>query len=145
MLQDLSPILRRYFSSTADNRDPAIYGKAYVPTDETTEYDKVLESLLKDWITPRLNPMAQEIEPMRRGEPKLSKAIAEFDVERPREGQVQLITGRIGAGKSLFIRRYIRNYYSLPRSKRSVTGLLSISTLALPASDPLRFGVQARR
>ena len=60
---DLSPILRRYFSSAADNRDPEIYGRAYVATAETTEYDKVLEALLKDdFLTPRLNPMAQEIE-----------------------------------------------------------------------------------
>jgi hypothetical protein len=103
---ELSPILRRYFSSTADNREPEIYGRAYVPTDEVTEYDKVLESLLKDRITERLNPMSQEIEPTRHGEPRLSKAIAEFKVDRPREGQLQLITGRVGAGKSLFIRRY---------------------------------------
>ena len=103
---DLSPILRLYFSSQEDNRDPDIYGRAYVATAEATEYDKVLESLLKDRLTPRLNPMAQEIEPTRRGEPRLSKAIAEFDETRPREGHLQLITGRVGAGKSLFIRRY---------------------------------------
>jgi hypothetical protein len=103
---ELSPILRRYFSSTADNRNPDIYEKAYVLTNEVTEYDRVLESLLKDRITPRLNPMSQELEPTKRGEPRLSKAIAEFDLERPREGQLQLITGRVGAGKSLFVRRY---------------------------------------
>jgi hypothetical protein len=103
---DLSPILRKYFSSTADNRDPEIYRKAYVLTDEATEYDKVLEALLKDRLTTHTNPRAQEVEPTRRGEPKLTKAIADYNLERPREGQLQLITGRVGAGKSLFIRRY---------------------------------------
>jgi hypothetical protein len=103
---ELSPILRRYFSSSADNRDPEIYGQAYVATAEVTEYDRVLESLMKDRISSRLNPMSQEIEPTRHSEPRLTKAISEFETSRPREGQLQLITGRVGAGKSLFIRRY---------------------------------------
>jgi hypothetical protein len=103
---ELSPILRRYFSSSADNRNPDIYGQAYVATAEVTEYDRVLESLMKDRISSRLNPMSQEIEPTRHSEPRLTKAISDFESSRPREGQLQLITGRVGAGKSLFIRRY---------------------------------------
>ena len=103
---DLSPILRRYFSSTADNRNPDIYEYAYVATAEVTEYDRVLKSLMKDRISSRLNPLSQEIQPTRHSEPKLTGVISEFEVSRPREGQLQLITGRVGAGKSLFIRRY---------------------------------------
>jgi Type I restriction enzyme R protein N terminus (HSDR_N) len=103
---ELSPILRRYFSSSADNRNPEIYGQAYVATAEVTEYDRVLESLMKDRISSRLNPLSLEIEPTRHSEPRLTKAISEFETARPREGQLQLITGRVGAGKSLFIRRY---------------------------------------
>jgi hypothetical protein len=47
-----------------------------------------------------------EIQPTRHSEPRLTGAISEFEASRPREGQLQLITGRVGAGKSLFIRRY---------------------------------------
>ncbi len=113
---ELSPVLRRYFSSQADNRDPDIYGRAYVNSAEATEYDRVLEALLKDRIASRLNPLAREIEPSRHGEPNLSKALDAFDQGRPKEGQLQLITGRVGAGKSLFIRRYI-NLLQPPNEK----------------------------
>lgn len=103
---ELSPILQRYFSSTADSKNKDIYEKAYVDTKEATEFDRILESLLKDRITSKLNPLSQEILTTRSNEPKLTKAISGYEKDRPREGQLQLITGRVGAGKSLFIRRY---------------------------------------
>jgi hypothetical protein len=48
---DLAPILRRYFTSRDQNRDPEIYKKAYVSSNEVTSYDKNLESLL--WTVSR--------------------------------------------------------------------------------------------
>jgi hypothetical protein len=102
---ELAPTLRRYFTSTTQNNDPDIYRRAYVGSDDITQYDRVLESLLKDRLTAR-RALSQELNPTRVGEPKLAKAIDQYRDERPQEGQLQLITGSVGTGKSLFARRY---------------------------------------
>jgi hypothetical protein len=97
---------RAYAYQEANSLLLAIYGRAYVDTAESAEYDRVLEALLKDRISERRNPMSQVLEPSRHGEPRLTRAISDFEENRPREGQLQLITGNVGAGKSLFVRRY---------------------------------------
>ena len=102
---ELAPTLRRYFTSTTQNDDPDIYEKGYVGSDDVTEYDRILESLLKDRITSR-RLLSEELSPTKAKEPKLAKAIDKFRDDRPPEGQLQLITGSVGTGKSLFTRRY---------------------------------------
>lgn len=47
---ELAPLMRRYFTSATQNSDPDIYEKGYVGSDDVTEYDRILESLLKDKI-----------------------------------------------------------------------------------------------
>jgi hypothetical protein len=102
---ELAPTLRRYFTSVTQNNDPDIYQRAYVDSDDITQYDRILESLLKDRLTPR-RPLSQELNPTRAKEPKLAKAIATYRDDRPPDGQLQVITGSVGTGKSLFARRY---------------------------------------
>ena len=103
---DLSPILRRYFSSTPQENIHEIAAKAYVSSNEVTEYDRVLESLLKDRIAFRQHAIVKELEPKKHQESNVARAIATFDQERPEQGQLQLVQGPVGAGKSLFARRY---------------------------------------
>lgn len=103
---DLSPILRRYFSSTSQDNVHEIAERAYVSSNEITEYDRILESLLKDRLNVRQDTIVKQLEPLRHGESNVSRAIAGFDRERPQTGQLQIIQGPVGAGKSLFIRRY---------------------------------------
>lgn len=103
---DLSPILRRYFSSQSVSDIKEISRRAYVSSAEVTEYDKVLESLLRDRASIRRDTIVERLEPTRRTEPRVSKSIAEYIEGRPAEGQLQIIQGAVGAGKSLFIRRY---------------------------------------
>ena len=79
---ELAPTLRRYFTSTTQNDDPEIYEKGYVGSDDVTEYDRVLKSLLKDRLTPR-RPLSEELSPTKGKEPKLTKAISKFRDERP--------------------------------------------------------------
>lgn len=102
---ELAPTLRRYFTSATQNNDPEIYQRAYVGSDDITQYDRILESLLKDRLTPR-RLLSEELNPTRAKEPKLAKAIDKYRQERPPEGLLQLITGSVGTGKSLFARRY---------------------------------------
>jgi hypothetical protein len=103
---DLSPILRRYFSSTPQENIHEIAEKAYVSSDEVTEYDRVLESLLKDRLAFRQEAIVKPLVPTRRDEPNVTRAIASFDQLRPIHGQLQIIQGSVGVGKSLFARRY---------------------------------------
>jgi hypothetical protein len=104
---DLSPILRRYFSSTSNeesNRE--IAERAYVSSEELTEYDRVLEAMLKDRAPPRRDTIVQPIRTLKHEEPILTKAIQEYATDKPQGGQLQIIQGGVGSGKSLFARRY---------------------------------------
>jgi hypothetical protein len=50
---ELAPLTRRYFTSATQNNDQDIYEKGYVGSDDVTEYDRILESLLKDKMVGR--------------------------------------------------------------------------------------------
>lgn len=103
---DLSPILRRYFTSrdASDIKEIAKY--AYVSSAEATEYDRVLEALLRDRVQVRRDTIVERLDPDGSSEKHIEKAVISFDEERPATGQLQIIQGAVGAGKSLFIRRY---------------------------------------
>lgn len=115
---ELSPVLRRYFSSTAsDVRE--ISEKAYVSSNEITEYDRILEALLQDRASIRKDTIIERLETTRHREAHVEKAISDFAAQRPREGQLQIIQGAVGAGKSLFIRRYQQVLQSQELRERS--------------------------
>jgi hypothetical protein len=50
--------------------------------------------------------LAQQLQPDRYGEEHVAKAIEVFSKTRPESGQLQIIQGSVGSGKSLFARRY---------------------------------------
>lgn len=116
---DLSPVLRRYFSSTNQMTNKDVIRKAYVSTDEVTEYDRILESLLKDRVAGRNTTIVQRLHPTRKGERRMAKAIERFADDRPDEGQLQIIQGAVGAGKSLFIRRFKELLQPVDQAKRT--------------------------
>lgn len=103
---DLSPVLRRYFSSKDLSDIREISERAYVSSAEVTEYDRVLEALLKDRVHVRRDTIVEKLEPDGRSETHVAKAVSAFDQDRPPSGQLQIVQGAVGAGKSLFIRRY---------------------------------------
>jgi hypothetical protein len=129
---ELAPLLRRYFTSTTQNNDPEIYEKAYVGSDDVTEYDRILESLLKERIASR-RALSEELNPTRAKEPKLAAAIGKFKSDRSTEGELQLITGGVGTGKSLFARRY--KELLQPKDQRQWTRWAFIDFNAAP--DPI--------
>jgi hypothetical protein len=132
---ELTPLLRRYFTSTTQNNDPEIFEKAYVGSDNITEYDRVLESLLKDRISSR-RIVSEELSPSRGSEPKLTKAIGSFKstrADRSTEGELQLITGGVGTGKSLFARRYKELLQPPEQSKWTHWAFIDFNT----APDPI--------
>jgi hypothetical protein len=48
----------------------------------------------------------QLLEPGKKGEDKIARAITEFDQQRPLRGHLQIVQGAVGSGKSLFMYRY---------------------------------------
>lgn len=103
---DLSPILRRFFSSSNQDNIREIAERAYVSSAEITEYDRVLEALLKDRASPRRDTIVESIRTTKSDEPRLTKALQEHAQQETRSGQLQIIQGGVGSGKSLFARRY---------------------------------------
>jgi hypothetical protein len=103
---ELSPILRRYFTSQGQTEGPEIWENAYIASKEITTYDRALESYLKERISTAKSAGKKVLSPTNRRETALEGVIRRYDAERPLEGALQLLTGAVGAGKSLFTRRY---------------------------------------
>jgi len=100
----LSPVLRRYFSSKQQNTDKEIYERAYISNEELTSYDETLRSLLRERVVDLRGTTSRTLKPNARGESNLSKVIS--SARGMNAGELQLITGGVGVGKSLFVRRY---------------------------------------
>ncbi|MBI2815928.1 MAG: hypothetical protein HYX72_03215 [Acidobacteria bacterium] len=128
---DLSPVLRRYFSSTPQENVHEIAEKAYISSNEVTEYDRVLESLLKERLSLRQTAIVKPLEPSRREEPNVAHAIASFDEQRPMTGQLQIVQGPVGAGKSLFARRYCDVLQDPDQAKRTRWAFIDFNTGAI--------------
>lgn len=103
---DLGPILARYFTSRSQSDDEEIYDRAYINSTELISYDRTLESFLKDRIALSRKSGRSELRPTNREETQLASVLRQHEQHRPVGGALQLITGGVGAGKSLFARRY---------------------------------------
>ena len=101
---DISPILRRYFSSRDQNSDPEIYKNAYVSSNEITSYDRHLESFLTDRLS--RSKTRTEVRTTRKRAEEVSRRLVALSSSTAASGELQLITGGVGTGKSLFARRY---------------------------------------
>jgi len=123
---DLAPILRRYFSSRDQSTDPDIYSRAYISSNEVTSYDRILESFLKDRLA--RSKARVEITTSRRRSAELTETISRFDETRPSGGDLQLVTGGVGAGKSLFARRYREFLQPEPLQEKNHWAFLNFNT-----------------
>lgn len=86
---DLSPALRRYFTSRDQTTDEEIYSKAYISSNEITSYDRILESFLKDRLA--RSKKRTEITTSRRRSEEITAAINRFDSNKPVNGDLQLV------------------------------------------------------
>jgi hypothetical protein len=57
-------------------------------------------------VSIRKDTIVESLATTRHKESHVERAISEFAAQRPKEGQLQIIQGAVGAGKSLFVRRY---------------------------------------
>lgn len=134
----LAPLLERYFSSSKQSSIKEIVERAYVSSDEVTEYDRVLESLLKECVLARRGNIVEHLHPERSGEQTFDRTIAKFakdeDLSRldRREGHLQLIQGAVGSGKSLFMERYKQTLE--PKDPKEKTKWATVDFLSAPVS-----------
>ena len=103
---DLAPILVRYFTSRNQTDNAEIYERAYIKSSELNSYDRNLDSYLRDRIALSKKSGRTELRPSSKEESNLGKVMRNYRQDRPIGGALQLITGGVGAGKSLFARRY---------------------------------------
>jgi hypothetical protein len=129
----LAPLLGRYFSSSQRSNIREIVERAYVSSDEVTEYDRILESLLKERVSARRGSIVEHLHPERSGEATLERAIAqEFSRPDRLSGHLQLIQGAVGSGKSLFMERY--KQILQPDAARARTKWATVDFLNAPVS-----------
>ncbi len=74
----LAPLLQRYFSSSKQSSIKEIVERAYVSSDEVTEYDRILESLLKERVSARRGNTVEYLHPERSGEENFQRSISIF-------------------------------------------------------------------
>lgn len=101
----LAPSFRRFLTSKQQNNDPDIYRFGYVEDKLLKSYDATLSNLMKERIVDLRGSLSIDIEPSKRREPHIEEKIQDFATREP-SGELQLLTGSVGTGKSLFVRRY---------------------------------------
>jgi GTPase SAR1 family protein len=133
----LIPIITRYFTSEPDETPDDIIDRAYVSTSERTEYDGVLESFLKD----RARVAAtSNLTPIVTGKASAGDIGAELSRYRNNPkyyGRVQLVVGAVGAGKSLFIRRFYKRMLPKEVAESTMWAFINFN-VQFPAGENLR-------
>jgi GTPase SAR1 family protein len=130
---DITPILRKYFASRSIADQKEIYEKAYISSNELSSHDRILESFLKDRIVRSKNSNRTEMQPTRKNEPTLARLLKSKSGAERQSGMLQLLTGGVGAGKSLFVRRY--KEYLQPAEIKENTRWAFIDFNEAPAND----------
>ncbi len=101
----LAPSLKRFLTSKQQNDDPNIYQFGYVEDKMLKSYDSTLSSLMKERIVELRGDLNVNLDIGKRSEKNMEGVLSEFATGEP-HGELQLITGSVGTGKSLFVRRY---------------------------------------
>lgn len=104
--EELSPLLQRYFESENPHFEREIIEKAYVSSDETTRYERLFETFLRDRVAPLDDRRAEVLAPLKGKEDKLTGKLQDAKRLKELPGYLQLIIGAVGAGKSTFLKRY---------------------------------------
>jgi GTPase SAR1 family protein len=127
--QELFPIITRYFGQEADEAPDEIIDRGYVSTEERSEYGAVLETYLKD----RARVVADgSFQPVVTGgkhpQNHLTTEVRKFGQPQRITGRVQLIVGAVGAGKSLFIRRFFKRLLPDDLRQKTMWAFLNFNT-----------------
>jgi len=136
---DLVEVLKRYFSSETRIDNDEILTKGYVSSAETTKYDGLMETFLRDSLRERPTQWGLNLNPTDKGETNLSGQIGGFSSGNYPDGHLQLIIGSVGSGKSIFARRYQRHLLPESLRSRSKWAFIDFNTWSGSAQDPERW------
>jgi hypothetical protein len=125
---DLAVLIRMFFVSDTAERLDDIIERAYVSSDEITKYDQLLETFLRERVELLTMPSFRAIETTRNRETALTQQLRQFAARLPTTGQIQLLIGPVGAGKSLFCQRYYRFLRSSDVKTNSVWAFVDFNT-----------------
>ncbi|MBI5772172.1 MAG: cell division protein ZapE [Verrucomicrobia bacterium] len=117
--RDLVPLLRMYFDPDASRTRVELVEKAYCPSEQTTHYTSVLEALLQDNLSRKKFPAFEEVSTTKKNAPQINEAFLKALSDKPTTDPLLLITGGVGAGKSMFIDRFF--YYLMDAQVRQKT------------------------
>lgn len=136
---DLVEVLKRYFSSETRVDNDEILTKGYVSSEETTKYDGLMETFLRDSLRERPTQFGLNLTPTGKGESNLSSRLGSFTHANYPDGHLQLIIGSVGAGKSIFARRYQRHLLPTSLGARSKWAFLDFNDWSGSAQDTERW------
>lgn len=139
--QELIPVITKYFGTEADEASDDIIDRGYVSSEERGEYNAVLETYLKDRARVAASGQLQTIVTGRNTASGLSTQVRLFAQNPHYYGRVQLIVGGVGAGKSIFIRRFYKRL--LPNDHHTLWGFLNFNVVPPGTFD--RPGVPSER
>ena len=108
---EIIPILRKYFETAGELESDEVIKNAYVSSDEITSYDQTLETLLKDSLLSKSG--LTDLEVSKKEASKIEQALYRsvgngFSENDP----FILVVGGVGAGKSIFIKRFYKHLLS---------------------------------
>jgi GTPase SAR1 family protein len=133
----LIPIITRYFTAEPDETPDEIIDRAYVMTGERTEYDGVLESFLKDRARVAATSDLKSIVTGTSSPGDLGSELSRYRQNPRYYGRVQLIVGAVGAGKSLFIRRFYKRMLPRDVAEHTLWAFINFN-VQFPAGQNLR-------
>lgn len=111
----LAPVLRYYFQNSGTASENEILENAYVSTENTVRYERVFENFLRQRTIP-IGATGKELAPTDDSEKMLTEHIWKSNSQ---DGSIQLLIGGVGAGKTSFIKRYMK--YLAPTSLQEFT------------------------
>ena len=123
--EPLSPLIKMYFDSESPARFEEIVTLGYVHTDDTTRYHRTLETFLRDKISSIGGAPIKEIQTRKQGEIDLTHKITDAISSDDFFGELQLIIGPVGAGKTIFLHRYFQHL--IPRDLRERVAYIYIN------------------
>lgn len=103
----LAPLIGHYFQDLTGGDRADLLKTAYVESGRQAQYGKQLDALLSDQV-PRLGVTTQQVVTTKKKAVQIDTALDLARTESPRtpEGQVILLVGGVGAGKTTFEHRY---------------------------------------
>ena len=120
-------MVTKYFGTEADEASDDIIDRGYVSSEERREYDAVLETYLKDRARIASDGRLEPITTSRSNAPGISRELSLFAQNPKYYGRVQLIVGGVGAGKSIFIRRFYRQLLPKNADQRTMWSFLNFN------------------